>query len=360
MVIAYLPLLFHTYGFTDTQIGFTIGLQSLSSIILVFPLGIFSDYFSPKKIVIFGSICYSVYFLLLTVVRDFYMVCAVVFLGGLGAASISIILTSLYLKLIGENNRGKKVAIMHLGCYLGFGAGPLAGGYLYESLGPIIMFKWGFVLSVILLLLTFFLRDYPPVVFSFKDYKKDLKNPKALFLIVAVFMLGSHFGVEQSSFSLFMKDIVGLHNKDIGLVFFVLGLWMGLFVPFAGKILDRRPVTFLFFALGLFVSSIFQIFTAYTSTFTSLLSVRLIHTFGDMLAILEMDVLTSLFFPVKRLGGNSGLLFCMRTSAIFLCAYFSGYLNSLGGYRLSFIVNGVMVLLFSLWALLLVRKGCFK
>ena len=187
-----------------------------------------------------------------------------------------------------------------------------------------------------------------------------MKNPKALFLIIAVFMLGSHFGVEQSSFSLFMKDNVGLHNTEIGLVFFALGLWMGFFVPFAGKILDKRPVTFLFFALGLFVSSIFQILTAYTSTFTSLLSVRLVHTFGDMLAILEMDVLTSLFFPAKRLGGNSGLLFCVRTSSIFLWAYFSGYLNSIGGYRLSFIINGVMVLSFSLWALLLVRRGAFK
>lgn len=360
MVIAYLPVLFHTYGFTDTQIGFVIGLNSLASIILVFPLGVFSDYFSPKKIVVFGAMCYSVYFLLLTVVKEFYIICAAVFLGGLGAASISIILISLYLKLIGETDRGKKVSVMHVGCYLGFGAGPLAGGYLYEIVGPVSMFHYAFLLSIVLLLLTFFLRDYPPVVFSFKDYKKDMKNPKALFLIAAVFMLGTHFGVEQSSFSLFMQNNIGLHNTDIGFVFFALGLWMAVFVPFAGKVLDKKPGAFLFFALGLFVSSIFQVLTAYTTTFTNLLIIRLIHTFGDMLAILEMDVLTSLFFPAKRLGGNSGILFCVRTFAIFLCAYFSGYLNEIGGYGMSFVVNGIMVLLFSLCALLLIRKGCFN
>ncbi|MBW2646357.1 MAG: MFS transporter [Deltaproteobacteria bacterium] len=359
MVIAYLPLLFHTYGFTDTQIGFVIGLNSLSSIILVFPLGVFSDRFSPKKIVIFGAICYSAYFLLLAVVKDFYFICAVVFLGGLGAASISIILISLYLKLIGENDRGKKVSVMHLGCYLGFGAGPLAGGYLYEIVGPITMFNCAFALSIVLLFVTLFLRDYPPVVFSFKGYRKDLKDPKALFLIAAVFILGTHFGVEQSSFSLLMKDNIGLRNTEIGIIFFALGLWMAVLVPFAGKVLDRRPKAFLFFALGLFVSSVFQILTAYTTTFTSLLIIRLIHTFGDMLAILEMDVLTSLVFPAKRLGGNSGILFCVRTSAIFLFAYLSGYLNDIGGYGVSFIVNGIMVLLFSLWALLLIRKGYF-
>ncbi len=360
MVIAYLPLLLHAYGFTDIQIGFIIGLNSLSSILLVFPLGVFSDSFSPKKIVVFGAVCYSAYFLLLTVVRDFYFICAVVFLGGLGAASISIILVSLYLKLIGENDRGKKVSVMHLGCYLGFGAGPLAGGYLYEIFGPVTMFNCAFALSVVLLLLTLFLRDYPPVVFSFKGYKKDLKDPKVLFLIAAVFILGTHFGVEQSSFSLLMKDNIGLRNTEIGVIFFALGLWMAVLVPFAGKVLDRRPGAFLFFALGLVISSIFQVLTAYTTTFTNLLFIRLLHTFGDMLAILEMDVLTALFFPAKRLGGNSGILFCVRTSAIFLCAYLSGYLNDIGGYGMSFIVNGVMVFLFSLYALMLVRKGHFN
>jgi MFS family permease len=357
MVIAYLPLLFRTYGFSDTQIGFVIGLNSLSSLILMLPMGLFSDYFSPKRLLIAGAVCYSAYFFLLTVVTSFYGICLVVFLGGLGAAAVSIILISLYLKLIGKTDRGRKVAALHVGCYLGFGAGPLAGGWLYAVSGPAEMFKWAFLISIILLLLTLFLRDYKPVVFSFKDYKKDINNPKALLLIASVFMLASHFGVEQTGFSLLMKDIVGLNNKEIGIVFFALGLWMAFFVPFAGKELDRRPKPFLFFALGLLVSSIFQALTPYATTLTSLLAIRLIHTFGDMLAILEMDVLTSILFPAKRLGGNSGILFCARSSVIFLFAYLSGYLNSIGGYGLPFIINGIMVFFFSLSILMMIWRG---
>jgi hypothetical protein len=72
---------------------------------------------------------------------------------------------------------------------------------------------------------------------------------------------------------------------------------------------------------------------------------------GDTLAILESDVLTAQFFPAARLGGNSGLLFCVRTLAIFAFAAFSGWLNQVWGYKMPFFVNGIMVFGFSLAAL---------
>ncbi|MFH1075710.1 MAG: hypothetical protein V1753_02550, partial [Pseudomonadota bacterium] len=123
------------------------------------------------------------------------------------------------------------------------------------------------------------------------------------------------------------------------------------------KILDKKNhKALIFFATGLLISSVFQFFTAYAKSFTGVLLIRLAHTIGDMLAILEMDVLTSLFFPVQRIGGNSGIIFCTRTTAIFLWAYMSGYLNSIGGYGLTFIINGIMVFAFAVITLALIRK----
>jgi MFS family permease len=82
----------------------------------------------------------------------------------------------------------------------------------------------------------------------------------------------------------------------------------------------------------------------------------MVHTLGDTLAILESDVLTARFFPASRLGGSSGLLFCVRTCAIFLFAAFSGWLNARWGYKMPFFVNGIMVFAFSLIALLYIVK----
>ena len=357
MVLAYLPLIFKAYDFTDKQIGFAIGLSSLSSILLVLPLGVFSDYFSPKRTLTLGAICFSGYFLLLTILQDFYTVCAVVILGGVGAAAIRVILMSLYLKLIDSTGRGKKVAFLHLGGYLGFGSGPLLGGYLYETFGATHMIKWAFVFSMMIVLFSLLLEDAPPVVFSFKDYKKDIKEPDVLFLMALVFVLGTHFGAEQSSISLLMKDTIGLDRKEIGLVFFALGVWMAILVPFAGILMDKKRRVFFLLLVGLLISSCFQFMTPFASTLHGLLIIRMIHTMGDTLAILESDVLTAHFFPAARLGGNSGLIFCVRTSAIFVFAAFSGWLNQAWGYKMPFFVNGIMVFGFSIIALFYIGRA---
>jgi MFS family permease len=357
MVLAYLPLVFKAYGFSDQQIGFAIGLNSLSSILLVLPLGVFSDYFSPKRTLTVGAICFSGYFLFLIILQDFYSVCLAVILGGVGAAAIRVVLMSLYLKLIDSTGRGKKVAFLHLGGYIGFGSGPLLGGYLYEMFGATLMIKSAFVLSVMIVLLTLFLEDTQPVVFSFREYKRDIKEPDAMFLMALVFILGTHFGAEQSSISLLMKDTIGLSKKEIGLVFFVLGAWMAILAPFAGILMDKKQKLFFLLLVGLIISSCFQFMTAFASTLYGLLIIRMIHTMGDTMAILDSDVLTAHFFPAARLGGNSGLIFCIRTSAIFVFAAFSGWLNQVWGYKMPFFVNGVMVFGFSLVALLYIRRS---
>lgn len=352
MVLAYLPLLLKSYSFSDQQIGLAIGLNSLSSIILILPFGVFSDYFSPKRTLTLGAVCYSAYFLLLITLRDFFGICLAVAIGGVGAAAIRVILVSLYLKLMGGTGRGKKVAFLQLGGYLGFGLGPLVGGHVYEAYGAGLMIKGAWILSIMIVLLTLLLKDAPPVVFSFRDYETDVKEPNVLLLIAVVFVLGTHFGAEQTSISLLMKDIIGLDKRDIGLIFFALGAWMAFLVPFVGILMDRKHRVFLFLLVGLLISSCFQFITAFTHTLYSLLIVRMIHTMGDTLAILECDVLTARFFPAARLGGNSGLIFCARTSAIFIFAAFSGWLNQMWGYKMPFIVNGIMVFAFSLIVLL--------
>jgi MFS family permease len=96
--------------------------------------------------------------------------------------------------------------------------------------------------------------------------------------------------------------------------------------------------------------------TPFATSFLGLMVIRMVHTMGDTLAILESDVLVAKFFPSSRLGGNSGLIFCVRTCAIFLFAAFSGWLNQGWGYKMPFFVNGFMVFAFSLIAVFYVMR----
>lgn len=353
MVLAYLPLLLKSYGFSDSELGLAIGLKSLSSILLVLPFGVFSDYFSPRRILTVGALCYAAYLFLLFVLRDFAGVCFALVLGGVGAATIRVVLMSLYLKLQRATGRGLGVAFLQSGGYLGFALGPLSGGFIYQAYGEGGLIGTAVALALVVVVLTFFVSDVPPVVFSFKDYNEDLKKPDVRLLIAVIFVLGTHFGAEQTSISLLMKEIILLDTEDIGKVFFLLGVWMAVLVPFAGMHLDRRDSVFVLLLVGLVISSLFQIVTAFTQTFLGLVVVRMIHTTGDAMAILESDVLTGRFFPAARLGGSSGVLFFVRTAAIFIFATFSGWLNQMWGYKIPFLVNGSMVLGFSLTVLIL-------
>jgi len=343
MVFAHLPVLLKAGGFSDVQIGLLVALFSLSSMLLMLPVGVFSDFFSPKRTIILGAFLLGIYLVSLMTVRSFGPLTLIIVIGGLGNASMAVATESLYLKLFGREKRGQRVAAFQLSTYLGYGLGPLAGGLVMAN-GQEILFKFALAGIFLVFFLSFFLVDASPIVFSFRSYKGDLWQPKPLFLLACIFVLGSHFGVEQTSFSLFMRENLGFPPETVGLIFAGLGLWMALVVPFIGRLHDQRQQVFFFFLVGTLISSLFQIFTVWATGFWSLLFIRLLHTTGDAIALLELAVLTAAFFPTNRLGGNSGLLYAVRTMATFLAAILAGIINKHWGYGLSFILNGAGIL----------------
>jgi len=345
MVLAYFPVLLKVYGLSDLQIGVVIGLFSLSSMALMLPLGVFSDIFSPKRTMLWGAALYGLYFIGLFLIRSFVWLLPAVILGGLASAALVVVSESLYLKHFGQEQRGRRVAIYQLSTYLGFGLGPLAGGFMLQQNATLI-FLVAAIIALLVFVLILGLVDYEPIAFSFKSYGRDVLQFKPLLLIICLFVMGTHFGVEQTSFSLLLKEKLHLSPRMIGLVFAGLGLWMAFAVPFIGRLHDKRQSVFLFFLGGLGVSALFQVLTAWAYDFWSLLFIRLLHTLGDAVALLEFGVLVAMLFPSQRLGGNSGLLYGVRTLATFLAAIAAGIFNQNWGYGASFASNGFFVLFF--------------
>ena len=345
LVLAYLPLLLKGYGLSDLQIGMAIGLFSLSSMALMLPLGMFSDFFSPRRTMLCGALLYAGYFAALLSARSFAWILGAVCVGGLGSAALVVVSESLYLKHFGQIQRSRRVATYQLSAYLGFGLGPLVGGLLVQT-SPELIFVFAMAGAGAIFLFSLLLLDYEPIVFSFKDYSGDVFRLKPLLLIACLFVLSTHFGVEQTSYSLLLKEKFGLLPRQIGLVFACMGLWMAMAVPLVGRYHDKRRSVFLFFLGGMAFSSLFQMLTPLAVDIWSLVIIRLLHTLGDTVAMLELGVLVALLFPSARLGGNSGLLYGVRTLATFLAAVTAGSLNREWGYGASFFASGLFVLCF--------------
>ncbi len=347
MVLAFLPVLLKQYGLSDARIGIIIGTFSIASMLLMLPMGVFSDYFSPKKTIIAGTCCLSLYFLFLLVSQNFYWLLLSVSIGGAGASALFIVLSSLYLKLVPRFNISRQVAVYHVGGYLGYALGPLIGGLIisYHPLKYLIGMAW--ICSLGLIVLALFLKDSTPIKFSLQEYGTDIRKPGSLLLILGVFVLATHFGVEQTSFTLLMKEKLRFTPGRVGYMFTCIGLWMAFLAPLVGYIMDRRQTVVVFLFTGLTISAIFQLLTGKAGSFASLLITRIMHTTGDAVAILGIGVLTAVFFPEARLGGNSGLLYVVRTAAMFSGAVVAGLLNSRWGYSISFIANGLFIFFFT-------------
>lgn len=343
MVLAHLPVLLKQQGFDDVAVGLVIGVFALSSMLLMLPMGLFSDFFSPKRTLLAGAACFALYFLLLPRAGTLGALLLVALLGGLGGAALIVVSESLYLKQFGQEQRGRRVALYHLSTYLGFGLGPLAGSLLLRN-G--LLFPAASLGALLVFAVALGLRDHAVRVFAFRDYGDDLRQFKPLMLMLCIFMLGTHFGVEQTSISLLMRETLGFSPERIGVYFAAVGLWMAAVVPFVGHLHDKRSTVFLFFLAGLGLSALFQALTAFAFDFWSLLAIRLLHTLGDAVALLEFSVLTTLFFPSRRLGGNSGVLYAIRTLATFSAAVLTGMVNRQWSYGASFLGSGLLVLLF--------------
>jgi len=347
MILALLPLLLKTAGFSDVAIGLAIGVFSLSSMLLMLPMGTFSDFFSPRRTIMAGALLYSLYFALLSVVSSLPSLLITVILGGIGSACLIVVSEGLYLKQFGQRLPGRRISYFQLATYLGFGTGPLVGGLVMEQ-SVNVLYLIAALGALVIFLLAFFLLDYEAITFNLGAYREDILRPRPLLLLACIFVIGSHFGTEQTSLSLLMETRLGFSPRTIGVIFAGLGLWMAVAVPFIGRWHDRRKSQFLFLLSGLLVSGLFQAITSLASGFMSLLAIRTIHTLGDAFALLELSVLTAVFFPSHRLGGNSGLLYAVRTLATFLAAVAAGLVNRTWGYQVSFGLNGIFVVLFAL------------
>jgi MFS family permease len=346
MIFAFLPVYMKTQGLMDAQVGMVLGLFSIATLAVMLPLGILSDLVSPRRLVLFGGIMFSLYAGSILTAREYWQFLLIAPLGGVAASAFLIVLYALFLKVMGNGPMGKRIAFYQSGMYLGFGVGPTIAGALVRGghFEPLLFSSMAG--SVLLVALILGLPDSSTIRLDLGAYGRDLKQGRTLLFLLLVLVYGTHFGVEQTTFTLLMKEGLGFSSIRLGLVYLAIGGWMALLAPFAGHRYDASRSVRSFLLAGLAVSGTFQILTPFASSFSTMVLVRLLHTIGDVLLILSVGLLTVALFPDARLGGNSAIVYGSRTCGMFAGNLGSGYLNGALGYTSSFMASGGLLLLF--------------
>ena len=103
MLNFFLPIYMKGQGLTDGQIGTVFGLMSLSGLLLMFPLGVLSDLFPPRRLVLLGVCIFIFYSRQMLTAESYWQFFLVAPLGGLAASTL------LYcsVRFVFESNRQK-------------------------------------------------------------------------------------------------------------------------------------------------------------------------------------------------------------------------------------------------------------
>ncbi|MBN1375329.1 MAG: hypothetical protein JXA01_04160, partial [Dehalococcoidia bacterium] len=190
------------------------------------------------------------------------------------------------------------------------------------------------------------LEDAPGIAVKLSDYRADLSNKSVLIFIILVFFFALHTGTEQTSFSLFLYNDIGLNKEGIGWMYFIHANVMALLSIINGVVGDHvnargRGLAALFY-IGIFISGITNISLVFTTNFGSVLSTRLSHAVGDSLTMVTRSLIVSNIFVSSRMGGNLGAITTATTLATMVGSIISG---AVPGYITGFIIVGALAIL---------------
>ncbi len=345
-VLDYITIFWIDLGFSHFQVGILMAIFPLTSLILMIPFGIFVDRISPKKLVIASHVIFGVSLAGLLFTQDFWLTILLLVVGGSGNALYNNALPSLYYKTLGDKLRGFKLGIFTATTLVGYGLGPLIGGFILSACDMNAVFIFALLGSIPLLILSLFLADIPGARVKLADYRTDLKNKSVLVFIILVFLFALHAGSEQTSFSLFLNKDIGLSKESVGWMFFIHANFMALLSVASGIVADRfdsrgRGLAKLFYA-GIIISGLANIMLVMASNFGTVLATRLTHAVGDSMTLVTRSLIISNLFITTRMGGNLGAVTATVMLGTLIGSVISG---AVPGYVSGFVIAGALAVL---------------
>jgi len=353
---SFFPIYAKDLQINDTQIGLIFSVFSAISLIFMLPFGMITDKFGVKKVITLAGFLMLVWSLGLAFETKFIYFLLAYFIGGIGSVLFLVSLNTAFYFRVSNQMQAKesvyKITLFYTAATLGFALGPFLGSFVINELGYQTAFKIDSVAIILIIVLLQFDDWQTKLQFNIIEYIKDIKQKKMLILLLLTAFFYSHYGVEQTVYTLFMKKKVGLNDIEIGRIFLILGIWISFVTISTGKILKTRWLI-LFYAFGLFMCGAFQLLTGFADSFVILVIFRIAHTCGDAICTLMLGLIVNYVFEKKRLGFNFGFFLMSQLLASIPFSYISGVMinPTLNNYSSPFYLNGALIMSASIFIL---------
>ena len=349
----FLPLLLFDLGLDGLQIGILLSSATFITLFSSFPIGIINDRLSIKYVVIAGMLLESAFFAGLYAFKDFWLILPFFVAGGLGSNMIDTSIRSLTFKALSPEKRGKWLGILQFTGTGGFSIGVMLGGFMLYSMN----FSGVLLLSAVAFLamafVSYFVAEAKKGKFPLREYKSIVLRKGTIIFLLPLFIFGLHWGAEHTSYSLFLREELGLGLIESGIYIGVPIMVLAVVSVVAGLRIDKTGSHKAPLFMGFIISGFGHVMMAYPIVPVSFVF-RVVHEIGDALAMLSYNVSFSKIFKVDRVAGETSIAYTIITIGGILGSLIFGPLGYTYGFAWPFIISGLLT--FVSFALLLLFR----
>ncbi|WP_119343334.1 MFS transporter [Facilibium subflavum] len=342
---------------TPTLMGLALGIYGLTQALLQIILGIFSDYYGRKPIIIFGLVLFIIGSIVCAASTTIYGIIIGRALQGAGA--IGSTLTALIADVTKEENRMKAMSVIGMTIGLSFIGAMVLSPILNSLVGLSGIFWLTALLGAIGIFILVFMVPTPKKIMVHRDsetvagqIKKVLVLPELLRLNVGIFTLHAILTALFLVIPVILESYIGISETRQWLVYLpVLVISFVIMVPFI-IIAETKNKMKSIFVGAIFILTVMQFLLFEFDRHVIVMSVLLILFFSSF-TLLEaaLPSLVSKIAPVGSKGTAMGVYSNAQFFGIFIGGVLGGVVFHHSGIKGVFILNGLLGLIWFIIAL---------
>lgn len=344
-----LPMFIKKLGGSDSQVGFIIGVFTISSVIIRPIVGGLMDKYGRRIFIIGGLLFFAITMYFYDCVTGIIFLIILRIIHGVSWAIATTSIGTAVTDVIPPSRRGEGMGWYGLAMTLGMALGPILGLWVVKSYS----FHYLFLVCTALALIAFilsFVTKIPKVKHAEKQQISFFEKT-ALPIAIVTFFLSLTFGGITTFLPLFAAKI----QVNVGTFFLVYAITLILTRPITGKISDKYGEGIIIIP-ALIILAIALLVLTLTKGTIGLVITAILYGIGFGSAQPALQVATIRLLPAEKRGVANATFFTAFDLGIGLGSITLGFVLQLMGYEMLFIVCALSALISLLIFILFVRN----
>lgn len=345
-----LPMFIKQLGGSESQVGFIIGVFTISAVIVRPIVGGLMDRYGRRIFIISGLIFFAITMYLYDWVTGIIFLIVLRILHGISWAISTTSIGTAVTDVIPPSRRGEGMGWYGLAMTLGMALGPILGLWIAKSFS----FHYLFLICTVLALIAFILSFITKISKVKYTEKKQISFFEKTVLPIAIvtFFLSFTFGGITTFLPLFAAKI----QVNVGIFFLAYAITLIIIRPLTGRISDKYGEEIIIVP-ALFILAIALLVLILTKGTIGLVITAILYGIGFGSAQPALQVATIRLAPPEKRGVANATFFTAFDLGIGLGSIILGFVLQLMGYEMLFIVCALSALISLLIFILFVKNS---